>query len=78
MGIHQRWARNRIRSPAAFFESGFFWGKSRIRIRYEWYGVYRMYVKARNDGHGAGSESKFWRLTGSGVLDFGAGSGFGV
>jgi len=39
----------RIRSPATFFGSVFgsrfeFLGK--IRIRYEWYGVYRMYVKA--------------------------------
>jgi len=45
---YQRWARSRIRSPATFFGSRFeFLGKSRIRIRYEWYGVYRMYVKAR-------------------------------
>jgi len=37
----------RIRSPATFFGSGFeFLGKSQIRIRYEWYVVYRMYVKA--------------------------------
>jgi len=42
--VQQRWARSRIWSPAAFFGFGFeFLGKS--RIRYEWYGVYRMYVK---------------------------------
>jgi len=35
----------RIRSSATFFGFGFeFLEKN--RIRYEWYGVYRMYVKA--------------------------------
>jgi len=40
-----------IRSPATFFGSGAgsrfgFLGKSQIQIRYEWYDVYRMHVKA--------------------------------
>jgi len=51
-GNYQRWTRSRIQSPATFFgpgaESVFeFLEKNRIRIRYEWYGVYRIYVKTR-------------------------------
>jgi len=47
-GINTEPDLEQIRSPATFFGSraGFeFLEKSRIRIRYEWYGV-RMYVKA--------------------------------
>jgi len=52
---------DQIRSPVTFFGSGFgfeFSGKSRIRIRYQWYGVYRMYLKAWQRRGKAGSGVK--------------------
>jgi len=39
LAIRQRWAR--IQSPATLFESGFEFSE-KSRIRYVWYGVYRM------------------------------------
>jgi len=60
--VYQRWAQ--IRSPATFFKSragsGFeFLRKSQIRIQYEWYDVYRMYVKAWQRWHRVRSGARF-------------------
>jgi len=62
--------------PDIFFKSGAgfeFLGK--IRIRYEWYGVYNVCKSMAEMGTEPDPEPKIWRLTGSGFLVFGAGSG---
>jgi len=60
-GSEQRWARSRIRSGAGL-ESGYIFRiriQIRMQIRYEWYGLYRMYVKAWQRWYRAGSGAGF-------------------